>query len=274
MTISQIRQKYLPIIKKISPTPELDIQVIICHILKISSADFILHQDDGIPADTVELLESALERRSQHYPVSYIVGYKEFYGRIFAVTPDVLIPRPESEAIIDIIRNLPLDSQNPILDLGTGSGCLAITMAKELPQISIMASDISPNALRIAQKNAILHSVKINFILSDMLENIPDHIQGIVANLPYIDTKLPIDPSIQYEPSSALFSEDNGLKHYYHLFQQIQIKTHHPQWIIIEIDPNQLSQLIHLIDLFNLRIVSTHKDLQGHTRHILITKKN
>ncbi|MBQ2695532.1 peptide chain release factor N(5)-glutamine methyltransferase [Candidatus Saccharibacteria bacterium] len=199
-------------------------------------------------------------RSSATLPLAYQKGYQDFYGRDFIVTPDVLIPRPETEQIIDAVLTLagkpylpgvkPTPRQLPpnptIIDIGTGSGCIAITLKKELPSATIYATDISENALKIAQKNAKTHGASIITIISHLLENVkqtpvPDL---ITANLPYVDKNWDwLDRSaLSHEPSLALYAEDNGLA----LIKQLitQSATRQIKYLVLEADPCQHQSII------------------------------
>ncbi len=186
-------------------------------------------------------------------PKAYINGFQDFYGRNFIVTPDVLIPRPETEQIIDAILNLAGKAylpgvrankrqlpENPvILDVGTGSGCIAITLAKELPEAKVYASDISEKAILVAQKNTDKHSASISFIISHLLRNVKFTPDVIVANLPYVDKEwdwLDKD-ALGYEPALALYADDHGLA----LIEQLinQASDRHIPYLILESDPCQ-----------------------------------
>lgn len=229
--------------------------------------------------------------RSAEPPRAYQTGHQDFYGRDFLVTPDVLIPRPESEQIIDLILTLAgkpylpgvkaparvLPEHPIIIDVGTGSGCLAITIKKELPEATVYATDISEPALKVAQKNARRHTTPINFIISHLCQKvnsltklnycprggasenttscvftrtssavnpatdtpvIPD---VIVANLPYVDEDWPwLDKSaLSHEPSTALYAKDHGLA----LIKEL-IDTTHAHHLILEADPCQHRAII------------------------------
>ena len=195
-------------------------------------------------------------------PVAYKLGYQDFYGRNFIVTPDTLIPRPETEQIIDAVLNLagipylpgvrPTQCVLPphpiILDVGTGSGCIAITLKKELPEANVYATDISKKALLVASKNAAKHDVPIRLIISHLLEKVntkdiptPD---VIVANLPYVDKNwdwLNTD-ALSYEPSVALYADDHGLK----LIKELVTEAANLNipYLILEADPCQHNELI------------------------------
>ncbi len=195
---------------------------------------------------------------SASLPQAYKTGHQDFYGRDFMVTPDVLIPRPETEQIIDSVLNLAGKSylpgvkpaprklpQNPtILDVGTGSGCIAITIKKELEEAKVYASDISEKAINIARKNAENHGTPISFIISHLLKNVNFTPNLIVANLPYVDENwdwLNKD-SLSYEPEIALYAKDHGLK----LIKELISESTSRQipYLILEADPCQHQQII------------------------------
>ena len=188
-------------------------------------------------------------------PKAYKNGYQDFYGRDFLVTPDVLIPRPETEQIIDAVLNLAgkpylpgvspslrVLPENPvILDVGTGSGCIATTIKKELPEAKVYATDISEKALKIAQKNADKHSAPISLIISHLLNNVKFTPDIIVANLPYVDENWDwLDKeALSHEPSIALYTKDHGLK----LIKEL-INTANSKYLILEADPCQHYEII------------------------------
>ena len=195
-------------------------------------------------------------------PKAYLQGFQDFYGRGFIVTPDVLIPRPETEQIIDTVLNLAGKSylpgvkpgpnqlpENPtILDIGTGSGCIAITIKKELPESNVYATDISEKALKIAQKNAAKHGTPISLIISHLAEKVksseiptPDI---IIANLPYVDENWDwLDKeALSYEPAIALYAKDHGLGLIKKLITE-SIDLNIPR-LILEADPCQHQAII------------------------------
>ena len=231
-----------------------------------------------------------------HLPKAYKKGFQDFYGRDFLVTPDVLIPRPETEQIIDTVLNLAgkpylpgvkpsprVLPKNPIiLDVGTGSGCIAITIKKELPDAEVYATDISKKALKIAQKNAAKHSAPISFIISHLCQNVNNpkdccprgvgstkrknsfctHAPSgvnitpdvIVANLPYVDEDWDwLDKrALSHEPSIALYAEDHGLK----LIKEL-IDTANSKYLILEADPCQHQEIINFATKKGLQHLET-----------------
>lgn len=191
-------------------------------------------------------------------PIAYKNGYQDFYGRNFIVTPDVLIPRPETEQLIDVVLNLAGKSYLPgvkptknklpkapkILDIGTGSGCIAITLKLELPDAKVYASDISEKAIKVAQKNAQNQDVHIPFIISHLLDNVKFKPDLIVANLPYVDKNwdwLDKD-SLNYEPKIALYAKDHGLALIKKLIDQSSNIC--VERLILEADPCQHKDIV------------------------------
>lgn len=194
---------------------------------------------------------------SASLPQAYKLGYQDFYGRDFLVTPDVLIPRPETEQIIDTVLNLAGKAylpgvkpspkalpENPIiLDVGTGSGCIAVTIEKELPESTVYASDVSENALKIATKNAVKHGAHISFIISHLLKNINIKPDVLVANLPYVDPNWEwLDKeSLSHEPDVALYADDHGLKLIKELI--IESASRNIPYLVLEADPSQHQEI-------------------------------
>ena len=177
----------------------------------------------------------------QGFPLPYIMGEWEFYGRNFIVNPDVLIPRPETELLIEQALDAVTDCDHPaIIDVGCGSGIIAITLASELPQARFFAVDISHPALQVAQRNAILHKSHINFLQSDLLQPLTGPFDLICANLPYIpsDTLLELDVT-RWEPSLALDGGPTGLTFIKRLLLQAQTRLVPGGVILLEIEASR-----------------------------------
>ena len=204
-------------------------------------------------------------------PIAYLKGHQDFYGRDYIVTPDVLIPRPETEQIIDAVLNLAGKSflpgvkpnkrslpNNPkIVDVGTGSGCIAITIKKEFPEAEVTAVDISRPALKIAQKNAKKHSASISFIISNLLENVKFTPNLVVANLPYVDKNwdwLNL-ADLSHEPEIALFADDHGLLLIKRLIKQAAQKG--VKYLILEADPSQHTEIQKYAESNNYQLQKT-----------------
>jgi release factor glutamine methyltransferase len=277
MNIKEINLQLKQKLQNISPTPDLDADLILEYILGLNKLDRIMQENYILSNFELEAIDNCLKMRLNKIPMAYIIGYKEFYGRKFIVNSDVLIPRPETEAIIDITKQIINQPQAIIWEIGTGSGCIAITLALEIPQAKIIASDISPPALQITKNNAIIligQQNAITWLEGDLLspfakqQNEP---KLIIANLPYLDQNQYTDDSILAEPNIALYSDKQGLEHYIRLLEAIQSRfTLYPD-IILEINPEQVSPLEHYLKSWNKNVkITIYPDLQGLARHLLI----
>jgi release factor glutamine methyltransferase len=211
----------------------------------------LAHPEFILEVPLINRLDDKLNKRARHIPLAYIRGAQEFYGRIFTVTPDVLIPRPESEGIINLFKQLAKNEGiNTVVDIGTGCGCLAITAHHEIPGMHITASDISEKALKTAKQNARNHSAQIRFCKSDLFDNIPNMPKTrpyvVLANLPYVPEGLVTSPEINSEPKEALFSGKDGLTLYRRFWQQVAERKNKPFVIITESLEEQHSQMVEL----------------------------
>ncbi|MFA5029464.1 MAG: peptide chain release factor N(5)-glutamine methyltransferase [Patescibacteria group bacterium] len=228
----------------------LDAEVILSFVLKKPREFLYAHGEKKLTDKQRQAFSKLISRRTRHEPVAYLTGNKEFFGLRFKVNKNVLIPRPETELLVEeaiAYCQKPPRSQKPILvDVGTGSGCIAVALKKSLPQAQILALDISSKALKIASLNAEINKVKIEFFKSDLLKNVGNKkIDVIVANLPYLDDKeknLRLEKnqqahrhSLDFEPKLALAGGKFGLELSDKLFQQIKKMAHQPRAIFCEI---------------------------------------
>ncbi len=224
----------------------LDAELILAETLRKNRTYLHAHLDEEIDPRRVDIADARLSLRLDRIPLAYILGYKEFYGRNFVVSPAVLVPRPESEDVVSLFLQLTMDEISPktLIDVGTGSGCLGITIALERPNIAVILSDISKRALQIAEKNAdnLVANVKIQHqsLLSGHLEPV----DYIIANLPYVDTSWDTSPELRHEPSEALFADDDGLKLIYELLAQAPRHLPKNGLLILEADPQQHPKII------------------------------
>lgn len=216
----------------------LDALLIMEYVLLRDRAQLLAHQEQTLTQHDLVKLNALLHRRLTHEPMAYILGISEFYGRSFVVSRDVLTPRPETEAMIELLCEL---SPQPthVVDVGTGSGCIAITAALELPNITVIGTDNDPKCIDIAKLNADRLNAHVSFIVTDLIQNIdPDVLAGatILANLPYVPEDHPINSAAAHEPATAIFSPQEGLQHYKRLFDQIQAfdGSNGPLYIVCE----------------------------------------
>ncbi len=201
-------------------------------------------------ASTIGQLEQALARRVHREPFAYIVGTQPFYHRLFITTPDVLIPRPDTEQFVDhIITTLSTDQPFTIVDCGTGSGAIAITLACERPNLTVIGIDQSKTALDVARNNAEALNATVDFRCGDLLLPVlHDPIDGIVANLPYLPDawRTTVAPELQYEPPQALFSGVDGLDGIRRFIQQVERLNYRPR-LWLEMLPQQITTVQSLL---------------------------
>jgi len=229
------------------PSYKLDAEIILAKVLNKDRTYLHAHSDDILDIDDIKLANKLLISRISRVPIAYINGHKEFYGRDFIVTPSTLIPRPESEDIITILKQLPLanchSSSIKLIDIGTGSGCLGITIKLEFPIFDVTLSDISESALKVAKLNAKNLIADVSIAHSDLLSNYQSRPNIIVANLPYVDKTWDRSPETDHEPTLALFADDQGLSIIKKLITQATDKLEYDGYLIIEADPEQHNQL-------------------------------
>lgn len=276
-TITDLQKEYL------SKIDRLDLDLIVAHILRKTREFILTHPEYKIHKLQIANCKLQISRRMRNEPLAYILGHKEFYGLDFRVLPATLIPRPETELLVEaVMEELEVKSQKSkaIIDIGTGSGNIIISLAKDLQSNAIdghlpsfCGIDISNDALKVAKQNAKqnLVSEKIKFIhgnLLDKIKNIDDAI--IIANLPYLSKKIYNATSSnvkKFEPKSALYSPKDGLGHYEKLLKQIAKFNPTNCIVFLEISPEQKISLSALIKKYLPRArINFQKDLAGKWR--------
>lgn len=235
----------------------LDAEIILAHTLHKSRTWIHAHDDDEIPLRLLEIANSRADLRLHRTPIAYIIGHKEFYSRTFTVTPSVLIPRPESESIITLLKkHLPPHAKR-LIDIGTGSGCLGITAKLELPELHVTLSDISRYALTVAEKNAANLQASVDTRQSDLFMDVPGIFDVIIANLPYVDKTWERSPETNTEPELALFAKHGGLDLINKLIEQLPSYLTKPGLVLLEADPCQHPDIIAAANKIGLEHVET-----------------
>ncbi len=232
----------------------LDVLVLLSDALQHDKSWVLAHGDDTLAPGPIAQLQTQIRQRCRRVPLAYIRGHQEFYGREFTVNPDVLIPRPETETLIDLAKNYIRSGH--ILDVGTGSGAIAVTLALELPNATITACDISPLALKVAQQNARTLQANVRFFESDLLSNASDRYHAIIANLPYVSRGWEVSPETAAEPAMALYANDNGLELINKLLAQAPHHLRTGGHLLLEADPRQHATITQSAHRFTR--VSTH----------------
>ena len=257
---------------------KLEAEVLLRHVLKIDRAAMFRDLDEDISMEDSSNIASLVKRRIKREPLAYITGVKEFYGLPFVVSEDVLIPRQETELLVDaaIVQAKSLGkNQISIVDVGTGSGAIAVSLALNIPTSSIIAVDISEAALAIADDNRRTHGLysRIKLRRGNLLEPIIDKIDILVSNLPYIrsDKLTSLQEEVLREPVVALDGGYDGLELIKRLLFQAVNKMSNPGVILFEIDPDQASEAVKLCQqFFPSAITTVLKDLSNNERAVLL----
>ena len=220
-------------------TGRLDTLVMLEDTLHIDRANLLAHPDMRLSDEQVAALDSLLEKREQHVPLAYLRGHTEFYGRTFFVDNNVLEPRPESETIIELFKSLDLPAHCHVVDIGTGSGALAITAKLERPDTTVTGIDIDPACLLVAGKNAQALHADVDFVQGDLVAGLTPRSEHIIllCNLPYVPDSFQINTAALHEPRLAIFGGPDGLDPYRKLFNQLHGWATKPSYILTESMP-------------------------------------
>jgi release factor glutamine methyltransferase len=259
-------------------TATRDAELLLLHVLQISRATLLTYPTRELPSAQQTAYQSLVVRRLQHEPIQYITGQQEFYGLNLHVSPAVLIPRPETEHLVEaVLKLLPSNQPLKLADIGTGSGAIAIALAAHLPHAEITALDISHDAIAAATANAREHNVadRIRFLQSDLLSAVrqKEEFDAIVSNPPYIPEidRLSLHPQVRdHEPSTALFAGETGLDIYRRLIPQAHKALKQNGLLALEIGHGQQAALTELLS--GWQSVSFIDDLQQIPRVALALK--
>ena len=229
------------------PDARLEAEVMVMAVMRMTRQNIFAEQESEVAAHQAAELAGVVAQRLERVPLAYILGYREFYGINVAVTPDVLIPRPETEGLVEHTLFMALMGMETreltIADVGTGSGAIAVNLAIHLPAARIYAVDLSEAALDVAAWNIRAHAVadRVRLGHGDLLEPLPGPVDVIVANLPYIPTgRIPtLQPEVRQEPQLALDGGKDGLDLVRRLLAQAPGKLNSPGVILLELDPEQ-----------------------------------
>lgn len=201
-----------------TPQPALDADLLLAHVAGVGKEALVAHPEAPVPPEAGRRYEGLIARRARGEPVAYLRGYKEFYGVTLAVDPRVLVPRPETEVLVDAVRAFAAGRPIAVVDVGTGSGAIAIALARHEPALRIVATDLSAEALALARDNAAANGVarRIDFRLGDLLGPVAEPVDAVAANLPYLRADALDDltgdrAALAFEPRLATMAGDDGL---------------------------------------------------------------
>ncbi|MBU1178083.1 peptide chain release factor N(5)-glutamine methyltransferase [Patescibacteria group bacterium] len=282
MTIKKVLQKALKSLQAISDSSALDAEVLLCFVLGVTKEKLYEQLDQELPAEQQKKYWQLVTRRQKHEPIAYITKHKEFYGLDFHVDERVLIPRPDTEVSVETVIEKYGDTtqQKIIADIGTGSGCIAVALAKNLPVAKIYAVDISAEALAVAEINVAKYKMpkQVTLLQGNLLEPLPEKVDIIVANLPYVtperlkNTARGVSKDIRlFEPKIALLAREGGVEIYKKLLSQTQPHLKPGALIFLEIDPTFTKKLVQLAQkYFPPSYPQIKKDFAGKERVLVI----
>jgi release factor glutamine methyltransferase len=257
-----------------SRNPRRDAEVLLAHVLRCDQAALLTHPERLLSPAEADQLESFLNRRLASEPMQYITGSQEFFGLLFEVTPAVLIPRPETEHLVEAALEHIGGEAVRILDVGTGSGAIAVSLAHARPQSHLTAVDLSPAALEVARRNAQRHGVldRVTFLQSNLLATVDGaDFDVVVSNPPYIAEGEVLEPQVSnFEPHPALYAGPTGLEVYERLIPEARKVLKPGGWLLLEIGFGQQPAVEAL--LRGWRSVSVVHDLQGIPRVVQAMK--
>ena len=248
--------------------PASEARLLLGHLLGRSTAWLEAHRDDEVAVDRD--YTALVARRKAGEPIAYLIGVREFYGRDFAVTPDALIPRPETELLVDVAKvKVGAGRTARVLDLGTGSGCLAVTLALELPRGRVTAVDVSQAALDVARANALRLGACVEFVTSDWFAALsPQRFDLIVANPPYVAAGDPhlAQGDLRFEPADALTDHADGLTAIRRIVAQAPDWLAEGSWLFLEHGYDQAPAAQALLASAGFSQIEQHRDLAGIVR--------
>lgn len=263
-------------------SPALTADLLLGYVLDCDRVRILSHGEERISEEAWSRVCSLVFRRSNGEPLQYLTGEQEFYGLVFKVTPDVLIPRPETEILVEkTLELIRLQAPRPIYfaDIGTGSGCIAVAIAHEIPCSLGWAVDLSSGALRVAKENAHRHQVEERILLvqSSLFDCFPEKqfLDFVFCNPPYVAAdecdSLPCEVK-NHEPHDALFGGASGLDIYHRLLPEVWPRLNPGGWVLLELGAGQAQQVGRIVESTGLCLQTILKDLQGIPRCLVARK--
>ncbi len=273
MTLTELLRRATERLSPVSPTARLDAEVLIAHALGLTRAGLIAAPARAVDDIALLRIEPLLQRRERGEPVAYITGRREFWSLPFTVTPAVLIPRPETELLVErALAHIPIQAAATVADLGTGSGAIALALAHERPRSRLVACDASRDALEIARANAAALGIgHIEFRMGDWLAPLAgETFDVIVSNPPYVPAD---DPHLQqgdvrFEPGAALVSGSDGLDAIRIIIRDARTHLKSGGWLLLEHGHDQAGMIGELLKQSGYREIRGYLDLAGHPRVI------
>ncbi len=248
-----------------STSPRLDAEILLAHALGVRRLDLYLQFDRPLVDSELAAYRQLCAARGRGQPVAYLVGRREFMKLEFGVTPDVLVPNPDTEVLVErAVAWARPRGEVRVADVGTGSGCIAVAVATYVPEATVWASDIDARALAVAERNVRAHGLegRVHLVRGDLLEPLPGQFDLICANLPYVAEGTPLPPEVLAQPRQALFAPDRGTALVRRLLAQAPARLAARGAVLVEIDPGQADSF----DLAGYAGHRFHHDLGGRVR--------
>jgi release factor glutamine methyltransferase len=283
MAMNEILRAATMQLEALSETPELDARLLLQHALGVTHEYLIAHGNEPICSEASQCFDALLARRKNYEPLAYIFGEKDFWRDRFFVTPDTLIPRPDSETMIEGLLKYIAEKNTPlrILDLGTGSGCLALSALREYPNATAVALDISSAALEVTKKNAqaLGMQTRIDIRQSHWCRSLTSEeiFDVVLCNPPYVSNEemQTLSPNVlQYEPHGALTDFDDGLKNYRELFECLPNHITQASLVLFEVGCAQANDVSDLAEKNNFQTLSIEHDIAGIPRVVCVRHSN
>jgi release factor glutamine methyltransferase len=245
-------------------SPVLDAQLLLAGALGVTRERLLLDHDDPVSDDAAVRFRALLARRMKREPVAYILGNKHFRWITLDVDRRVLIPRPETELLVEIGLALPTGSR--VVDVGTGSGAIALALAFERPDLEVWGTDVSSDALDVARGNAERLGLRVRFVAGDLLDGVDRPIEAVLANPPYVIEGIELGPEIsRYEPHVALFAGSDGLD----VIRRLVAAAEDVPFLAVEIGWEQAPEVTELMRAGGFRRTEVYRDLAGHERAVV-----
>ena len=259
-TLDWLKQSKEQLVEAGVGTAGLDAQILLSDCLNISRAQLLAHPELELSHEQLQKLNLQIKRRTKHEPLAYIRGKQEFCREEFCIDERVLVPRPETEAMLDELKKL-----NPkvIFDVGTGSGAIATIAKKLFPSKEVIAIDNDPQCLEVAKKNAKKHGAVIAFQQNNLLEGLAIPVKAVVlANLPYVPDDFAINRAARNEPKQAIFGGPDGLQLYRDMFSQFEQSSNKPEYVLTESLPTQHTELSSIAQKHGYKLKTSNDFIQ------------
>jgi release factor glutamine methyltransferase len=252
-----------------SDSPRLDAEVLLAHTLRLRRLDLYLKFDRPLVDPELTAYRALVARRSKGEPVAYLVGHKEFMGLDFDVTPDVLVPNPDTEVLVQRAVAISREAERPlrVADVGTGSGCIAIAVAHYAQNTEVWASDVSRAALAVATRNVVKHQMeeRVHLVCGDLMQPLPGGFDLVCANLPYVNAGASLPAEVTAQPARALYAERNGAALVERLLGEAPPRLQAGGRLLAELDPS-IAREVEQSAARYFGGHAIHRDLAGHER--------